>query len=100
MAVIKDPDGNGIAALRSMVDLKGQNVLDVGCGDGKLTWLYAGQASQVTAIDPDDEKIVAARASLPDALEDRVRIIQTSLADFAASFRGRKFDIIIFGWSL
>lgn len=100
MAVIKDPQGNGLSALQALVDFKGQSVLDVGCGDGNLTWRYAGETAHVTAIDPDGEEIATAQANLPDRLKDRVRIIQASLEDFAASFRGRKFDIVFFGWSL
>jgi 2-polyprenyl-3-methyl-5-hydroxy-6-metoxy-1,4-benzoquinol methylase len=100
MAVIKDPEGNGISALRALVDFKDQRVLDVGCGDGRLTWRYAGETAHVTAIDPDGEEIATAQANLPDPLKDRVHILQASLEDFAASFRGPKFNIVYFGWSL
>jgi tRNA G46 methylase TrmB len=39
-------------ALFSFVDLDGRHVVEIGCGDGRLTWHYADRAAQVTAIEP------------------------------------------------
>ncbi len=100
MPIIKDPKGNEIATLNAMVELKDLKVLEVGCGDGRLTWRYAEKAAQVTAIDPDREAIEKARANLPETLESRVNFDVSTIEDFAISLRGRKFDLIIFSWSL
>ena len=100
MAVIKDPEGNETSALQAMVDFKNLNVLEIGCGEGRLTWRYADEAAQVTAIDPDGKDIEAARVNLPERLEGRVDFLESTIEDFAESIRDRRFDIAIFGWSL
>ena len=100
MAVIKDPEGNETSALHAMVDFGGQSVLEIGCGDGRLTWRYAGSAAQVTAIDPDGKDLEMACANLPERLEEKVSFLESTIEDFAKSFRGRKFDVAIFSWSL
>jgi predicted RNA methylase len=67
-----DPDGAELAALAQLVDFSGLRVLEVGCGDGRLTWRYAGPPEEVQGIDPDEEAIPAARAATPPVLRDRV----------------------------
>jgi 2-polyprenyl-3-methyl-5-hydroxy-6-metoxy-1,4-benzoquinol methylase len=100
MAVVYDPEGNETATLQAMVDFKGLSVLEVGCGDGRLTWRYADQADHVTGIDPDGESIESARAHLPEKLKGRVRFAESTIEDFARSSRNRRFDLAIFSWSL
>lgn len=100
MAVIKDPEGREISSLHAMVDFKDRRVLEVGCGEGRLTWLYAGEAAAVTAIDPILEDIETARANTPQALKGRVTFLPSNLADFAQTFQKPQFDIAIFSWSL
>jgi 2-polyprenyl-3-methyl-5-hydroxy-6-metoxy-1,4-benzoquinol methylase len=100
MTVIKDPEGNETTALHAMVDFKDRRVLEIGCGPGRLTWRYADHAAHVMAIDPDGTDIETARANKPDRLKGRLDFLQSTLADFAGSFKGRKFDVAIFSWSL
>lgn len=100
MAIIKDPEGNETFALHGLVNFRGLDVLEIGCGDGRLTWRYADRTSRVTAIDPDGEAIQAAKTSIPENLAGRVDFIQTSIEDFAASYTGRKFDAAIYSWAL
>lgn len=100
MAVIKDPEGNETASLHAMVDFKGLSVLEIGCGEGRLTLRYADQAAQVMAIDPDGEDIETARGDLPDRLAGKVSFLESSIEEYARTFTGRRFDVAIFGWSL
>jgi len=100
MPIIKDQKGNEIATLNAMVELKDLKVLEVGCGDGRLTWRYAEKAAQVSAIDPDCEAIETARANLPKKLRERVHFYASTIEDFAKSCSRCKFDIAIFAWSL
>lgn len=52
-------------------------MLEIGCGDGLLTWLYAGRASEVLGVDTDEESIQEARDALPGQLKDRVADVQS-----------------------
>jgi 2-polyprenyl-3-methyl-5-hydroxy-6-metoxy-1,4-benzoquinol methylase len=100
MAIVEDPEGNETFTLHSMVDLTDRGVLEIGCGEGRLTWRYADEAAHVTAIDPIAEDIERARANLPNQLKGRVTFVETSIEDFAESNRESRFDIAIFAWSL
>ncbi len=100
MAIVEDPEGNEKSILHAMVDFENRRVLEVGCGDGRLTWRYADNVAQVTAIDPNGQDIETARANTPDRLKERVSFLQATIEDFARSFSERRFDIAIFAWSL
>jgi SAM-dependent methyltransferase len=52
MTIRVDPENNEIRTLLELADFRGQLVLEIGCGDGRLTWRYAGRAEHVMAIDP------------------------------------------------
>jgi len=39
--------------IERFTSLRHKRVLEVGCGDGRLTFQYASRASSVLAIDPD-----------------------------------------------
>ena len=60
-----DPEGTEITVIHELVDFSGADVLEVGCGDGRLTWRYAGQAATVLAMDMNEEKIERATAATP-----------------------------------
>jgi cyclopropane fatty-acyl-phospholipid synthase-like methyltransferase len=73
MTVRIDPEGNETAALFDLVDLEGREVLEIGCGDGRLTWRYADRAAHVTAIEPFEDAIARANSRLSETeREDRI----------------------------
>jgi 2-polyprenyl-3-methyl-5-hydroxy-6-metoxy-1,4-benzoquinol methylase len=100
MAIIKDPEGYETSSLQALVDFKDLRVLEIGCGEGRLTWRYADETAYVTAIDPDGDAVETARANLPKKLKGRVRFLESTIEDFAQSFDGQGFDVAIFSWSL
>ncbi len=100
MAVRSDPENNEIRALLSLVDLIGKHVLEIGCGDGRLTWHYADLAAHVTAIDPFAEAIKRANENLPGRLRDRVEFHHIPFEDFATLSEAAVFDVAILSWSL
>ncbi|MSO95284.1 MAG: methyltransferase domain-containing protein [Thermoleophilia bacterium] len=54
------------AALVELGDLRGRRVLDVGCGTGRLAAALVDEAgAKVWGIDPSDEMVAVARATLP-----------------------------------
>ncbi len=100
MAIRIDPENNKIRALLEMADFAGKHVLEIGCGDGNLTWCYADAAAHVTAIDPFEEGIRRAKENLPDTLRDRVEFHNITIEDFAAASESEVFDMAILPWSL
>lgn len=98
MASVKDPAGVEARALAELADFDGKRVLEVGCGDGRMTFLYAEQAREVLGVDVEDESIREARAALPDRLADRVefRVADAEALDVPR----QRFDIAFLSWSL
>ena len=100
MTILRDPEGTETAILHGLVEFKGKDVLEIGCGNGRLTWRFANQAQMVIAIDPDGESIVEAVKNKPNELEDRVQFVETGFLDFKPKGEVSRFDIIILSWSL
>jgi ubiquinone/menaquinone biosynthesis C-methylase UbiE len=92
------PDGMEIRLIERFTPLRGRRVLEVGCGDGRLTLQYAPTAAQVLAIDPD-------RASIEEALYQQNTLGVRNVAFRVGSIerlpaRGAPFDVALFSWSL
>ncbi len=100
MAVRVDPENNETRALFDMANFGGQRVLEIGCGDGRLTWRYADKAAHVTAIDPVARQIALAKEHLPGSLQDRIEFHCIAFEDFAAANAPAVFDVVILSWSL
>src|SRR5512143_2168800 len=100
MTIRLDPGNNETHALFEMVNFSGQHVLEIGCGDGRVTWLYAEKAGRVTAIDPSSKQIAGARKQLPIQLRDRIEFQDIGFVDFAAANAPSAFDIVILSHSL
>jgi 2-polyprenyl-3-methyl-5-hydroxy-6-metoxy-1,4-benzoquinol methylase len=83
------------ARIEALVPLEGARVLDVGCGDGRLTGFAAARAASVYAFDPDGERVVKARAVV-DA--DGVRFGVHGVE--ALDVERESFDVALCGWSL
>ena len=98
MPIRLDPEDSETRALREFVDFSAMRVLEIGCGNGRLTWRYADRAAHVIAIDPDAGDIAAAIADCTEALRDRVEFRVSRLEEFNPS--GESFDIALLAWSL
>jgi len=98
LAWIIDLRGDETAALAEVIDFGGKRVLEVGAGDGRLTWRVAANTKSLLAIDPDGERIEQARADLPAELSGRVdfRVMDAVELDVPR----RSFDIALLSWSL
>ena len=51
MAIRSDVAGVERQYLLDMLPVQGNRILEIGCGDGRLTWQYAEMADSVVAID-------------------------------------------------
>ena len=100
MTIKVDPENNETRAVFNLADFNGQSVLEIGCGDGRLTWRYADKAKHVIAIDAFADGITQARENIPDELKGRVEFRHTAFEDFAAVSKPSTFDRVILSWSL
>jgi 2-polyprenyl-3-methyl-5-hydroxy-6-metoxy-1,4-benzoquinol methylase len=93
-----DPEGAEQAALDRVADLTGLRVLEVGAGDGRLTWMLARDAAFVHGIDTDAERIEKARADTPPGLADRVRFSVLSALELEEP--PGTYEAAVLAWSL
>ena len=100
MAIKVDPEGNETRALFELTDLDGHDVLEIGCGDGRLTWRYAFKVAHVIAVDPFEGSVIRAKASVPNDVQDHVQIIHADFDRFATSSPSSAFDTVILSWAL
>ena len=100
MAIRIDPENNETRALLDIANFTGRHVLEIGCGDGRVTWRYADKAEHVTAIDPSAKQIAQAREDLPARLQDRIEFQTIAFEDFATASPPSVFDIVILSYSL
>lgn len=105
MTISLDPEETETAILLDFTgDLAGKRVLEIGSGDGRLTWRFAHLAKYVVGIEPKIEKFNLAVTDLPSSLKDKVTFLNLGLEDFAASWRVQpdpvRFDLAILSWSL
>ena len=98
MTRVLDPEGAHIGALRRLADFGGLRVLEMGCGDGRLTEGIAADADHVLAFDPDADSISEARRSLPAELAERVDFRAASAQQI--EIERAAFDLVVFSWSL
>ena len=93
--MIQDPTNRYIRAILSQCDLSGKDVLEIGCGKGRITSDLAKHARHVVATDPDTVALETART-----------IVDASNIDFmdapsgVPDLPGNSFDIVIYTLSL
>jgi ubiquinone/menaquinone biosynthesis C-methylase UbiE len=84
--------------IHDLVDFIGMRVLEVGCGDGRLTWRYASEAGEVVAIDVNENKIKAAVEACPVELRTKVTFEAADINSFDTG--DDSFDTAILSYSL
>jgi 2-polyprenyl-3-methyl-5-hydroxy-6-metoxy-1,4-benzoquinol methylase len=100
MTIRIDPEGNETEVLFDLVEVEGREVLEIGCGDGRLTRRYADRVGHVTAIDPFEDAIDRARTWLSEAPNERIEFRHAAFEDFAAASDADVFDVALLSWSL
>jgi SAM-dependent methyltransferase len=89
----QDPDRTTWKRLSEAADFQGARVLEVGCGDARVTAMYAHAASPAVGLEPEAGPLAEAAGKVPRAVFVRG-------SGMALPFRPASFDIILFTLSL
>jgi ubiquinone/menaquinone biosynthesis C-methylase UbiE len=92
------PSGTEVRLIQRYADIAGRRILEIGCGDGRLTRELAPLASSVVAIEPDPDRIAIARRM---ATSEGIRNVSFRVSS-AENLRlvGEPFEVALFSWSL
>lgn len=98
MPVLLDPEEAETRVLHDLIDFSEKDVLEIGCGDGRMTWRFAVSARSVLALDPLAQSIADAQAAASAPLRSHVNF---QVADITtASLPRTAFDVAVLSWSL
>ena len=93
-----DPEGTETTVIHELVGFSGADVLEVGCGDGRLTWRYAEEAATVLAMDMNPEKIERAAEATPASLRAKTSFVVADIGRVELS--PDAYDVAILSHSL
>lgn len=94
----KDPENFERKKLLDFADFNGSRVLEIGCGEGRLTWKYAAASRVTFGLDPDFNALRVAQVDCPTDLHGRVHLARASA--YHLPFPKETFDIAVLAWSL
>lgn len=98
MATDIDPAGIMPRAILEAADFRGARVLEVGAGDGRLTFEYAAHAASVVGIDTKEPDIWAAAQHAAGDRHAQAQFLCASAA--ALPFPAEQFEIVLLASSL
>lgn len=98
MAIRVDPEGTETRVIHDLVDFQGKHVLEIGCGDGRMTRRFADTTASVVAIDADETRIAAARESTPPDLRSKISFQVGDITNFEPP--ENTYDVAVFARSL
>ena len=98
MTLFKDPEQNETKYIRRFADFAGKRVLEIGCGEGRLTWRYASASFLTIGMDPDKNALRVATIDRPSDLGGKIHFANAQAEQMP--FRKETFDIAILAWSL
>ena len=98
MTLQRDVERNESKYLHEFADFTKKRVLEVGAGEGRMTWQYAKTPQATIGIDPDMDALRIAKIDRPADLERQVML--SCAASEYLPFSKETFDIAVLAWSL
>jgi 2-polyprenyl-3-methyl-5-hydroxy-6-metoxy-1,4-benzoquinol methylase len=98
MPVTLDPEQAETDVLHALIDFSEKDVLEIGCGDGRMTWRYAAQTRSVLGLDPVAASIEQARADTRADLRAKASFAVEDIT--SAALPTAAFDVVALSWSL
>ena len=100
MTLQSDPERNEIRFLHKFADFAAsrKRVLEIGCGEGRMTWQYAKETRSTVGIDVDADALRVANIDRPYDLTGKVHFSRAE-SEFLP-FSKETFDLAILAWSL
>jgi len=89
----QDRDCVTLSKILQFADIRDQEVLEIGCGDGRITTQLIGKAKKLVAIDPEAANIAEAKETM-DGVGLRIG------SGECLEFPSESFDVILFTLSL
>lgn len=97
-SAVRPADDTELRGLRGERHFRGKDVLDIGTGNGRLSWLIVPLARSVTGLDPDADAIGEARREARRRGVTNATFRVATAQDLGV---GREqFDTALFSWSL
>ena len=98
MTSFPDPEKIENDLLHTLLQFRAAQVLEVGCGDGRMTRHYVAGTSLVYGMDTDFDELLASREDYLKAMQAKVRLTQGRAE--ALPYASGSFDLVLLGWSL
>jgi ubiquinone/menaquinone biosynthesis C-methylase UbiE len=93
-----DPEEAETRVIHDLIDVADKDVLDVGCGDGRMTWRFAEPTRSVLGLDPVAASVEQARLNTPAHLHSKVTFQVGDITE--AQLPAAAFDVVALSWSL
>ncbi|MCY4071141.1 MAG: class I SAM-dependent methyltransferase [Chloroflexi bacterium] len=97
MAIRSDTAGLEKKYLLDMLPAQSNRMLEIGCGDGRLTWQYADLADSLVAIDVTPDTLAEALRERPERFCETISILEAS--GVYLPFKSDSFDYALFSLS-
>ena len=98
MSLQIDPEEIETRHLHDFAALAGARVLEIGCGDARLTWRYAHATQRVIGVDVNLTRLLEACQSTSAELAAKVSFLAADAVFLP--FPRAAFDDVILAWSL
>jgi 16S rRNA A1518/A1519 N6-dimethyltransferase RsmA/KsgA/DIM1 with predicted DNA glycosylase/AP lyase activity len=94
--MVIDPEQHELNALLARLPPRGlRRVVEIGCGDGRLTRRYAAHVDRILAIDPDEALTATYRAA---GVEPNVDLMTMPVDRL--DLPDASVDVVLFSWAL